>query len=673
MSIQHGGAQTSNLLRTPVPGINFRTLNTVVPEPYLDEIFHIPQAQRYCENDLQWDPKITTPPGLYILSRLAKLLGVPCTEPGLRGLNSVLTLLIILPASFLIRASSNSFALDLEKPQHQAAFQKRMATDLHTAINVCLFPPLFFFTAMYYTDVSSTAVVLLFLAVLDGRSAGVGKAGQRLARAVLECTALSLILQGYWGAGAGVLLIDFLLHRMIGAYSGAHTRPSSMYTDVGIPSVVLLILGLLALLLRQTNVFWVAVFPIGWRLLSHSPRRKPANQKGFLGIYPERPEGWASIINPTIEQSSPSDVLRTALSVPASLVFHIAKQASGSRATAALVQKLFVPFVTLGGCFAAFVVWNGGVVLGDKSNHVATIHLPQMLYLWPYMAFFSWPMMYPYAVTALSDFLGRVSGLRLPPAAFLKPFRTDFPIRDFGHFAQALLSVAVITTIVHQNTIVHPFTLADNRHYVFYAFRLVVLGNPTKKYIAAPFYLICGWLSIRTLGTPKASLEAPSERSEGASREYSTQESKTVNTEWQAEAVIDDTKIKSPSVPAPDQVETRIGFMLLWTMATALCIITAPLVEPRYYILPWILWRLQVPSTSALQDLSVERDEAQEGRDESQPTVHPWSLSSMIDSDHRLWFETGWFLIINLMTAYLFLYREFEWPQEPEKAQRFIW
>lgn len=36
-----------------------------VPEPYLDEIFHIPQAQQYCDGHWSaWDDKITTPPGL---------------------------------------------------------------------------------------------------------------------------------------------------------------------------------------------------------------------------------------------------------------------------------------------------------------------------------------------------------------------------------------------------------------------------------------------------------------------------------------------------------------------------------------------------------------------------------------------------------------------------------
>lgn len=35
-----------------------------------DEVFHIPQAQAYCRWDYAtWDPKLTTPPGLYVLFR----------------------------------------------------------------------------------------------------------------------------------------------------------------------------------------------------------------------------------------------------------------------------------------------------------------------------------------------------------------------------------------------------------------------------------------------------------------------------------------------------------------------------------------------------------------------------------------------------------------------------
>ncbi|KAM9071372.1 dol-P-Glc:Glc(2)Man(9)GlcNAc(2)-PP-Dol alpha-1,2-glucosyltransferase isoform 2-T2 [Megaptera novaeangliae] len=49
----------------------FSAFSRALREPYMDEIFHLPQAQRYCEGHFslsQWDPMITTLPGLYLLS-----------------------------------------------------------------------------------------------------------------------------------------------------------------------------------------------------------------------------------------------------------------------------------------------------------------------------------------------------------------------------------------------------------------------------------------------------------------------------------------------------------------------------------------------------------------------------------------------------------------------------
>ena len=41
------------------------------PKPYMDEIFHVPQVQKYCHYKFQdWDPKITTLPGIYLFSFL---------------------------------------------------------------------------------------------------------------------------------------------------------------------------------------------------------------------------------------------------------------------------------------------------------------------------------------------------------------------------------------------------------------------------------------------------------------------------------------------------------------------------------------------------------------------------------------------------------------------------
>jgi alpha-1,2-glucosyltransferase len=38
------------------------------------------------------------------------------------------------------------------------------------------------------------------------------------------------------------------------------------------------------------------------------------------------------------------------------------------------------PYVVLAVVFGVFVISNGGIVLGDKSHHVASLHLPQIFY-----------------------------------------------------------------------------------------------------------------------------------------------------------------------------------------------------------------------------------------------------------------------------------------------------
>jgi hypothetical protein len=44
--------------------LTFAVVNYVQPTSYMDEIFHVPQAQRFCKMDLSWDPMITTLPGM---------------------------------------------------------------------------------------------------------------------------------------------------------------------------------------------------------------------------------------------------------------------------------------------------------------------------------------------------------------------------------------------------------------------------------------------------------------------------------------------------------------------------------------------------------------------------------------------------------------------------------
>ena len=52
-----------------VLGVVGDQLATQLPDPYMDEIFHVPQARRYCAGNFsEWDAKITTLPGLYLFS-----------------------------------------------------------------------------------------------------------------------------------------------------------------------------------------------------------------------------------------------------------------------------------------------------------------------------------------------------------------------------------------------------------------------------------------------------------------------------------------------------------------------------------------------------------------------------------------------------------------------------
>ncbi|KAJ2597841.1 glucosyltransferase [Coemansia sp. RSA 1722] len=129
-------------------------VNDVVAQPYMDEIFHIPQAQRYCDGDFGvWDPKLTTPPGLYLLSMLPVhvqrrvVSGAAtslCSVEYLRTTNWILGM-----ALFWVLA-------DLVSRLHP----KRPVVSAATTLSLALFPVSFFLQHLYYTDTGSLLFVL---------------------------------------------------------------------------------------------------------------------------------------------------------------------------------------------------------------------------------------------------------------------------------------------------------------------------------------------------------------------------------------------------------------------------------------------------------------------------------------------------------------------------------
>ena len=57
------------LLYTSLVAMAGNMVNKTVEEPYMDEFFHVRQTQAYCAGNFsQWDEKITTLPGLYLIS-----------------------------------------------------------------------------------------------------------------------------------------------------------------------------------------------------------------------------------------------------------------------------------------------------------------------------------------------------------------------------------------------------------------------------------------------------------------------------------------------------------------------------------------------------------------------------------------------------------------------------
>ncbi|GFO42816.1 Dol-p-glc:glc(2)man(9)glcnac(2)-pp-dol alpha-1,2-glucosyltransferase [Plakobranchus ocellatus] len=153
-------------------------MSNVQHEPYMDEIFHIPQAQQYCAyNFSSWDPMITTLPGLYIsavalLQPIASLRNVAlheiCTNFNLRIIN-----LVFSSGNFiLLFLLSKKLHKNTKVPKHS------WDCDVLNAFVLVMFPILHFFTWLFYTDQGSTFCTLfMYLCCLHGQHSIASLAG----------------------------------------------------------------------------------------------------------------------------------------------------------------------------------------------------------------------------------------------------------------------------------------------------------------------------------------------------------------------------------------------------------------------------------------------------------------------------------------------------------------
>ncbi|KAL1707042.1 glycosyltransferase family 59 protein [Schizophyllum commune] len=455
-----------------------KEVNKHVTEPYMDEPFHVPQAQAYCAGNFShWDPKITTPPGLYIVSVILKrFFIVKCALPTLR-LTPLLALLILplVLTRFL-------------------AYQKRVhppsiLSPSPAAVVLALHPLVFFYGFLYYTDVPSLLSVVTTIVLAQE--------------------------ERHWLAAlAGAISCTF----------------------------------------RQTNIVWV--------LYAYA-----ASQIAYLRY---RRNG-VRLHDPLARQATFGDIPWSAFSL-ASLLPDI--------------LPAFVPYALVLAGFGGFLVWNGGIVLGDKSNHVPAFHVPQLYYLISCATAFCWPT------------LLRVPGLpsRILRKMFGGKLRTTCTI----------LLCAVVCATINRYTIHHPFLLADNRHYTFYLWRRVILVHPAVKYLLAPVYIACGWAWWVAVGASSD------------------------NTLFQ---------------------------VLLIPLTAAPTLLPAPLLEPRYFVVPLVLMR-------GLLEGDVDEDLSDDAKEKA--TNAPRLSGFRLSPNTSLALEFAWYAVINAVTLYIFVYC-------PRGEVRFMW
>ncbi|XP_023721283.1 putative Dol-P-Glc:Glc(2)Man(9)GlcNAc(2)-PP-Dol alpha-1,2-glucosyltransferase isoform X2 [Cryptotermes secundus] len=339
----------------------FNMIYAVQPLPFLDEIFHIPQAEKYC-----------------------------------RGL----------------------FREDLDSSLQ----------DLLSAVNLTIFPVLYFFTFLYYTDVIATGLILLtYLLQLDGRT----------------------------------LLAPLT--------------------------------AFIAVVVRQTNIVWVAF--IAFLSISHVLKLHVIQCNSRLSPKVVRSAKYLQVLLDTL--------LRTwnrGFTSRAQLANNILYSSAG--------------FIVVGLCFLGFVLWNGGLVVGDRSAHQAVFNIPQIFYFSLFLVIFS----SPYIVGCVKQVLVSV----------------------IKHWKLVLVLMIGCIIIIHFSTYVHPYLLADNRHYTFYVWKRLYESHFLMKYLLIPVYIFSAF-SVNQL-------------------------------------------IK----------ETDMTFQIGYFTFISLCLVPQKLLEFRYFIVPFLMLRLHI-------------------------------------------------------------------------------
>ena len=168
----------------------------------------------------------------------------------------------------------------------------------------------------------------------------------------------------------------------------------------------------------------------------------------------------------------------------------------------------------------------------------------------------------------------------------LKSFIKLAKIAFIRQHVLALISLGLINMVIYKFTYEHKFLLADNRHYTFYIWSKFFKRHSLMKYVLSPVYYFCIFCLYRLLSSNRKSF----------------------------------------------------GWIIAYTVCVCACLIPQKLLEFRYFIIPFVIYRLNVRNNSI----------------------------------KHLFIEILIYSSVNLVTVYLFLFKTFKWPSSTE-TQRFMW
>ncbi|SPO39546.1 uncharacterized protein PSFLO_05027 [Pseudozyma flocculosa] len=421
------------------------TINRHVPLPYIDEIFHAPQATRFCVGDYgSYDAKLTTPPGLYLVSlAFGRILPLfDCTD--LRFLRATnLVLLVCLPhllaaivESYEDQREKRAIQLDTHRLQRQGGpgaavelppgYSERPIDGARSTVAMTDAPadpppslPRSIHARSKRAGISRETVRAIqeqakrqaaARAAAHGDGEGEVPASVEAAGPTTGVTTTSTVtnpspahasspprprdsvpgsLQSIYSSSA----VQRKLRRQRGdawRTSLGHTVALLpplwffgflYYTDVG---SVFFILATLLCVQRQRR--WAAATLGAVSLLFRQTNVVWLVYIVASSLLSDLSRAFPALHDPLASQAGLADLGRSV----ASVVGILGDRRNGGRLASLLLRNV-APFVPVLAGVAWFVRWNGSIVLGDQSNHQAGVHVPQLLYFLLFATVFGWP------------------------------------------------------------------------------------------------------------------------------------------------------------------------------------------------------------------------------------------------------------------------------------------